>query len=425
MQYWRKRAGPGAWIVTAAVVFGVAVGSASAKKPPKPPPDDDGPAYTLIDLGTLGGTYSKAFAINEAGQVVGNSNTADGETYPFLVTPEDTDGDGTPDRWFRDDDADGVNDLMISLGLLGGGGSFGFGGIALDINEHGQVVGWSTIDDPTNNEMMHAFLWAEEEMIDLGLFEVGKGSMVAAINNHGLIVGRSASTSIDSGFLIVPLDTSGDGTPDLWVADENGDGVNDLMTTLVTSQFEAKDINDAGQVLGNKGYPINRGLLLTPEDTDDDGTPDLWWRDENGDGLSDLFVELPPLEGGNTTEAEDLNASGQVAGTSAAKDGKWTLWHAVVWDTSLTPTDLGAPGNKWTKSSGAAINDQGDVVGGGGGEAMLWIDGKMFALLDLLTNPDGVGTINKAHDINNAGQIVGFTTNGDVIEAFVAIPTGN
>jgi probable HAF family extracellular repeat protein len=404
-------------LVTAGLV------GAKGGKPPKPPPEPPGPAYTLIDLGTLGGTFSKAHAINEAGQVVGNSNAADGKTYPFLITPEDTDGDGKPDRWFRDDDADGVNDLMIPLGLLGGG-SFGFGGIALDINEQGQVVGWSTINDQTNNEPMHACLWAEEQMIDLGVFEVGKGSMVAAINTHGLIVGRSASTGIDSGFLIVPQDTNGDGAPDVWVADENGDGVNDLMTTLVTSQFEAKDINDAGQVLGSKGYPVNRGLLLTPEDTNGDGTPDLWWRDENGDGLSDLFVELPPLDGGNTTVAEGLNASGQVAGTSAAKAGKWTLWHAVRWssDSEPLPTDLGAPGNKWGSSGGAAINDQGDVVGDGEGEAMLWTDGKMYVLFDLLTNPDGVGTIDKAHDINNAGQIVGFTTNGDVIEAFIAVP---
>jgi probable HAF family extracellular repeat protein len=423
----RRTTGSLALVLGLATTLLVTAGLVGAKgKPPKPPPEPEppGPAYTLIHLGTLGGTFSKAYAINEAGQVVGNSNAADGKTYPFLITPEDTDDDGEPDCWFRDDDpADGVNDLMIPLELLGGNDTpaVGYRGIAVDINERGQVVGRSTFDSATNTAPTHAVLWEGSSITDLGVFETGKGSMAEAINNDGLIVGRSASIGTNSTFLIVPEDTNGDGALE-WFADQNGDGRNDLMT-LLEPEFPVEDINDAGQVLGNKGYPINRGLLLTPL-TNDDGTPDLWWLDEDGDGLNDLLVELPPLESGNTTVAEGLNSSGQVAGTSAAKEGKWTLWHAVRWssDSEPLPTDLGAPGNKWGSSSGTAINDQGDVVGGGEGEAMLWIDGNMYALFDLLTNPDGVGTVDKAHDINNAGQIVGSTTNGDDIEAFIAVP---
>ena len=70
----------------------------------------------MTDLGTLGGSYSTANGINDVGQIVGSAGTADGTAHAFLLTPEDTDGNGTPDRWFRDSNSDGKNDLMLDLG---------------------------------------------------------------------------------------------------------------------------------------------------------------------------------------------------------------------------------------------------------------------------------------------------------------------
>ena len=40
--------------------------------------------YEAIDLGTLGGEESWAWAINNRGQVVGWSETTDGDIHPFL-----------------------------------------------------------------------------------------------------------------------------------------------------------------------------------------------------------------------------------------------------------------------------------------------------------------------------------------------------
>jgi uncharacterized membrane protein len=40
--------------------------------------------YTMIDLGTLGGSFSHAHGINERGEVVGTSETASGQLHAFL-----------------------------------------------------------------------------------------------------------------------------------------------------------------------------------------------------------------------------------------------------------------------------------------------------------------------------------------------------
>src|SRR5262245_49299165 len=56
----------------------------------------------MTDLGSLGRGDSSAAAINDVGQVVGTAGASDGTLHGFLLTPEDTDGNGVPDRWFRD-----------------------------------------------------------------------------------------------------------------------------------------------------------------------------------------------------------------------------------------------------------------------------------------------------------------------------------
>jgi probable HAF family extracellular repeat protein len=67
---------------------------------------------TMIDLGTLGGTNSGAYGINDLGQVVGAATLpAEASLHAFLVTPQGG-------VWFQDSDLDGRNDFMIDLGTL-------------------------------------------------------------------------------------------------------------------------------------------------------------------------------------------------------------------------------------------------------------------------------------------------------------------
>src|SRR5439155_27010806 len=65
-------------------------------------------SYTTEDLGTLGGVSSTAQDINEHGQIVGQSQTAAGETHAFLITDGVMQELGTLGRTFST--ADDIND---------------------------------------------------------------------------------------------------------------------------------------------------------------------------------------------------------------------------------------------------------------------------------------------------------------------------
>ena len=58
--------------------------SRAATNPKSQPPNTKSIRYRLTDLGTLGGRSSIALAVNDAGQVVGQSDTAAGVKHAFL-----------------------------------------------------------------------------------------------------------------------------------------------------------------------------------------------------------------------------------------------------------------------------------------------------------------------------------------------------
>ncbi len=132
----------------------------------------------MTDLGTLGGTVSYGYGINDAGQVVGQSVTADDGVYHAFLFSEGT---------------------MIDLGTLGGLMSY-----AYSINDAGQVVGSSYVGEIGE----HAFLYSEGTMIDLNsLLPEGSGWELweaRDINNNGQIVGTGMFDGQSHAFLLTP-----------------------------------------------------------------------------------------------------------------------------------------------------------------------------------------------------------------------------
>jgi probable HAF family extracellular repeat protein len=182
---------------------------------------------TMIDLGTLG-FNGGAQAINNQGQVVGYSGLRVGITHAFI--------------WDK-------NNLMQDLGTLSPDYK---DSIAYDINDAGQAVGASS---SSTLQQVHATLWSNGQVINLGTLGGNQGTAVA-INNKGQVVGYDTTTG--DGGLIHPF---------IW---EDGE-IADLNSLFPHGKDwflqEVSDINDNGQILGKGFYrPTGKihSFLLTP-----------------------------------------------------------------------------------------------------------------------------------------------------------------
>jgi probable HAF family extracellular repeat protein len=258
-------------------------------------------------LGTLGGSSSLAYDINDSGQVAGSAAT--GTTDPKV---------GAVFHAFV-----WQNNAMIDLGTLGGPSSDAYA-----INNAGQVVGASDTAEryPNGFYVRHAFLWQNGTMIDLGTLG-GQASEARDINTSGQVVGYADTGANDA-----------NGAPIarafLWQQ-----GTISALAAFGNSNDTAYAINDSGQAVGN--------AILAGGSTH----AVLW---QNGAAI-DLGIG----------EARAINASGQVVGSCCAtynENSAGTLWSngqmvklAEVIDPALSAMI----------TSASAINDQGQIVVGG------------------------------------------------------------
>ena len=318
-------------LATAVNNSGQVVGASYVPFPSIPSPTQDGYRAFLWtfsagmqNLGTLaGGIYSYASAINDVGQVIGDSGgravswtptggwvdlgTLGGGVQAVAVNNlgqvAGTSGLGTlgplPKHAFLWTASGG----MVDLGTLGGPSS-----AAAAVNDSGHVVGWAQTAGVSFDVNWRAFLsTAPGAMVDVGSLG-GTHSLARDVNESGAVVGTSAVAIGDPafhGFVWTPHD-----------------GLVDLGTVGGTNS-EAYAVSQTGQVVGRS---------LTPGDAAWHG---FAWTPTGG------LVELAPLLGSTDSSAYAVNNSGTVVGSSY--DRASGTYRATMWVAPIAP-----PVDDWT-----------------------------------------------------------------------------
>jgi probable HAF family extracellular repeat protein len=367
-----------------------------------------GRRYRVIELGTLGGTYSQPFYVSRNGVASGEASLADGNWHAIL--------------W--------QGGFKRDLGTLGGLNSSAFG----SPNAIGQVVGEAETSDsdpngedfcgfyasgaPLSGRTCQGFLWEDGWMIPLPTLG-GDNGAASAINDQGEVAGNAEIATTDS--TCPPYDPAQgqyqvlQDKPVVW---ENGH-IKELPTYGGDPDGFAIAINDYGQVAGASGvcstFNVINGLYLSPVHAV------LW---DHG-----KVLDLGSLGGKFGNQAHGMNNWGQVVGASdLAGDA---VFHGFVWSQSTGMRDI-HPLHGDTYSVALAINDAGEVGG-------VSIDAT-FSMLTAFVVVDGVPTdlntliqadsslqLQTVCGINSRGEITGLAVekSSGQYRGYLAIPVAD
>jgi probable HAF family extracellular repeat protein len=365
-------------LVCAAVALG-------AKKPPAPPPPPP-ISYSMTVLGVLpGDATSQAFDINNSGDVVGCSQSADGTYRAFLY-----------------DHALGV---MIALNDLIEQDSAWDLRKAYGINDFGQIAGWGLLG---GQRRAYRFTpgYTDQKGIDVpavveNLGTLGEPSSIAtSINNYGEVAGTLDAGGLTRGAFVY-TDVDGDGVEEMVDIGDLGGGWARAWAINNQGQVTGESDTDVTTILDQHAFrytPGEDGLPGTMEDLGILGPPDSLWNDSIGNEINDNghvvgiactgkikgkvyhhafiytdhMIDLGTL-GGNVSEARGINCDDDVVGNAWDSKGAdhGFLYTAEFGMLKLESLIVDLPADYHGPISAEKINDSGQICGHADGKAIL------------------------------------------------------
>jgi probable HAF family extracellular repeat protein len=328
-------------------------------------PQTSGASYSIVDLGTGYGNWGSARLINNQGDVVlttGSANYADSNLFHDRIT------DSRVYLW-----RNGQNVDLSSSGLE----------FVRALNDEGQVLGG-------NGKLNLVLDTATMEPELIPGFE--NSGFPASINNNGTIVGNSdgvtlltglgdrTSIPMPSGYGFMLAQAVSDSNQVVGVvmpgpgddADQRGflyqDGAMILLGTAPgASSSQLHDINDTGQAVGGPGV---RGMHSVLQ----------YGRAFSFDTTAGNMSDLGTLPGYQNSNAMALNNQGQAVGIAWFPiDESDVIRRAVLFDTrtgDVIDLNLAIPqGSGWWLADAHDINDNGQIVGRG------YLNGESHAFL--------------------------------------------
>ena len=301
-----------------------------------------GLSYALTDIGTLGGTYSSAYGLNDAGQVVGNAFVSgpDFNARPFLwsggVMQALPSGNAdTPSGTAADINNGGLVVGSVTTNPAGYSGpaewtsnglsqlpslnSIGPGGVSR-VNDAGVAVGSAFSDSDSDN---HATEWLTGRISDLGTLG-GSYSGASDINSSGTITGTSSGADGTYSAFIYRAGTMTALPRPSWATWCHGGAIDDAGTVygacvggghLHVVTWSAGTMTDGGIVPDATGGDIQaanaRGQAVGSVSTTTGLSVAILFANGKIYNLNDL---IPSGSGWKLERANDINAAGVIVG---------------------------------------------------------------------------------------------------------------
>jgi probable HAF family extracellular repeat protein len=319
-----------------------------------------GPAvveYKLFSLAKTG-TSSRAFAINNKGQIVGAAKTDNAGVFTFHAT-----------YWPKPQEADLK---MFDLGTIGG-----YESEAHDINDDGLLVGWAQYSGSANK--YPCFYNPIDGRLEAIPTEGNRPGQALGINHRGEVVGFSYFSYTSQGPIpaywktistqCIPLQS-------WWQWTGQVNRINNLGVAV------GQSFNSGARWRANAWSGANLGTIISLDyDTEKSDYSDALgvsnqdppyivgnYTPSTGNKTAAIFhkgdIILLGSLGGKTSTAYGINSRGQVVGQATNCNGRG---RAFIWDSVNGIRDLNnlvdAP--DWILNTAYDINEQGEIVGWG------------------------------------------------------------